>query len=223
MATDQLSMFGAEEILKTKGGKAVSFNLSKSINGPQQSVFDHWLIPVFVGEWMFGPKIQAEEIITLNNIVRKNGSFEYAVNRAGKKVVSSGEFVELDIPNRITVTWRETPKENLESQITANFLADGSKTRLKLTVKLPAELEPQRDTIRESGASAAKPSRSGFRNKSALTADVADPRVPNCPLGSVRQDIAICQIFLHHPGHRLNVFLPGGVEASELRFAEGFV
>ena len=98
---------------------------------------------------MFGPKIQAEEIITLNNIVRKNGSFEYTVNRAGKKVVSSGEFVELDIPNRITVTWRETPKENLESQITANFLADGSKTRLKLTVKLPAELEPQRDTIRE--------------------------------------------------------------------------
>ena len=89
MATDQLSMFGAEEILKTKGGKAVSFNLSKSINGPQQSVFDHWLIPVFVGEWMFGPKIQAEEIITLNNVVRKNGSFEYAVNRGGKKVVSS--------------------------------------------------------------------------------------------------------------------------------------
>ena len=46
---------------------------------------------------MFGPKIQAEEIITLNNVVRKNGSFEYAVNRGGKKVVSSGEFVELDI------------------------------------------------------------------------------------------------------------------------------
>lgn len=149
MATDQLSMFGAEEILKTKGGKAVSFNLSKSINGPQQSVFDHWLIPVFVGEWMFGPKIQAEEIITLNNVVRKNGSFEYAVNRGGKKVVSSGEFVELDIPNRITLTWRETPRENLESQITANFLAEGSKTLLKLTVKLPAELEPQKDTIRE--------------------------------------------------------------------------
>ena len=63
--------------------------------------------------------------------------------------MSSGEFVELDIPNRITVTWRETPKENLESQITANFLGDGSKTRLKLTVKLPAELEPQKDTIRE--------------------------------------------------------------------------
>lgn len=149
MATGQLSMFGAGENLKTKGGKAVSFNLSKSINGSQQTVFDHWLIPVFIGEWMFGPKIQAEEIITLNNIVRKNGSFEYTVNRAGKKVVSSGEFVELDIPNRITVTWRETPKENLESQITASFLGDGSKTRLKLTVKLPAELEPQKDTIRE--------------------------------------------------------------------------
>ena len=55
MATGQLSMFGAGENLKTKGGKAVSFNLSKSINGSQQSVFDHWLIPVFVGEWMFGP------------------------------------------------------------------------------------------------------------------------------------------------------------------------
>ena len=121
MATDQLSMFGAEEILKTKGGKAVSFNLSKSINGPQQSVFDHWLIPVFVGEWMFGPKIQAEEIITLNNVVRKNGSFEYAVNRGGKKVVSSGEFVELDIPNRITLTWRETPEKILSLRLRLTF------------------------------------------------------------------------------------------------------
>ena len=223
MATDQLSMFGAEEILKTKGGKAVSFNLSKSINGPQQSVFDHWLIPVFVGEWMFGPKIQAEEIITLNNVVRKNGSFEYAVNRGGKKVVSSGEFVELDIPNRITLTWRETPKENLESQITANFLAEGSKTRLKLTVKLPAELEPQKDTIRELWSTAAKPSRNGFRNNSALTADVAGLRVPDCPLGGVRQDIAIRQIFLHHAGHRLDIFLPGGVEVLKLRFTESFV
>ena len=149
MAINQLSMFGGEEVLKTKGGKAVSLNISKSINGEQQSVFDQWLIPVFVGEWMFGPKIQSEEIITLDNVVRKNGSFEYAVKRDGKKIVISGEFVELDIPNRIALTWRETPKENLESQITANFTTEGKKTRLKLNVKLPAELEPHKDAIRD--------------------------------------------------------------------------
>ena len=149
MVNNQLSMFGGEEILKTKGGKAVSLNLSRSINGRQQSVFDHWLIPVFVGEWMFGPKIQPEEIISLDNVVRKNGSFEYAVNRGGKKIVISGEFVELDIPNRIALTWRETPKENLESQITASFTTEGNKTRLKLNIKLPAELEPQKDAIKD--------------------------------------------------------------------------
>ena len=41
---------------------------------------------------MFGPKIQAEEIITLNNVVRKNGSFEYAVNRGGKKVEQANSW-----------------------------------------------------------------------------------------------------------------------------------
>ena len=69
MSADQLSMFGSEEVLKTKGGKAISFNLNKTINGPQQAVFDHWLIPVFVGEWMFGPKVQAEKVLELKNTV----------------------------------------------------------------------------------------------------------------------------------------------------------
>ena len=156
MAADQLSMFGSEEVMKTRGGKAISFNLNKTINGPQQTVFDHWLIPVFVGEWMFGPKVQAEQVLELKNTVRKNGSFEYRIKRRGAEIVHSGEFAELDIPNRISLTWRESPRENLESQITAQFTSEGSKTRMKLTIKLPAELSPEKDKIKDTWAARCK-------------------------------------------------------------------
>ena len=156
MAADQLSMFGSEETLKTKGGKAISFNLNKTINGPQQAVFDHWLIPVFVGEWMFGPRVQVEKVLELNNTVRKNGSFEYRIERNGREITHSGEFVELDIPNRVSLSWRESPKENLESLITAQFSSEGSKTRMKLTIKLPAELDPQKEKIKDIWAARCK-------------------------------------------------------------------
>ncbi|HBJ89903.1 MAG: hypothetical protein CMQ07_03730 [Gammaproteobacteria bacterium] len=156
MTADQLSMFGSEEVLKTKGGKAISFNLNKTINGPQQAVFDHWLIPVFVGEWMFGPKVQAEKVLELKNTVRKNGSYEYRIERKGKEIIHSGEFLELDIPNRVSLSWRESPKENLESQISAQFSSEGSKTRMKLTIKLPAELGPDKDKIKDSWSARCK-------------------------------------------------------------------
>ena len=33
---------------------------------------------------MFGPNVQAEKVLELKNTVRKNGSFEYRVERNGK-------------------------------------------------------------------------------------------------------------------------------------------
>lgn len=148
MTAEQFSMFESESSAqKPAGGSSITIN--KTINGKQQSVFDHWLIPVFVGEWMFGPRVQAEEIISLENTVRRNGEFDYRVKRQGKEVSHSGTYLELAIPNTLVFSWNESSMPDVTSQVSVQFSEAGDKTKLKLTVKLPAELDAQRDAIKD--------------------------------------------------------------------------
>lgn len=148
MTAEQFSMFESESSAKKPAGGS-SITINKTINGKQQNVFDHWLIPVFVGEWMFGPRVQAEEIISLENTVRRNGDFDYRVKRQGKEVSHSGTYLELAIPNTLVFSWNESSTPDVTSQVSVQFSEAGDKTKLKLTVKLPAELDAQRDAIKD--------------------------------------------------------------------------
>lgn len=148
MTAEQFSMFENESpAKKAAGGSSITIN--KTINGKQQSVFDHWLIPVFLGEWMFGPKVQAEEIVSLQNTVRRNGEFDFRVKRRGKEISHQGTYLELAIPNTLVFSWSESSAPEATSQVSVQFSEAGDKTRLKLTVKLPPELDPERDRIKD--------------------------------------------------------------------------
>ena len=146
--SDQLSMFTAEQADK-KPGNPTSFSLTRIINGKQKQVCDHWLIPVFIGEWMFGPKVQAEKIISLDNTVRKNGEFDFKIHRRGSEINHHGAYRELSIPNRLVFSWTESNFPEAESQITVQFSAEAEKTKLKLQVNLPAELSANKDKIKK--------------------------------------------------------------------------
>ena len=75
MAAEQLSMLEDDPQLPPGKLKASSISLSKTIDAPAQEVYDQWLIPVFVGDWMFG----RHSIVRLENKVRKGGEFTYVV------------------------------------------------------------------------------------------------------------------------------------------------
>ncbi len=141
-------MFEGGNATKLSRGKAVSISLSKSINASAQKVCDHWLIPVFVGEWMFGAHVKQEKIVQLKNEVRKGGSFSFTVNQRGTDIQHSGSYLELDIPNRLVFSWTSSTHPGCESQITVQFLQEKEKTKLKITIKLDAELGNFRDEIK---------------------------------------------------------------------------
>lgn len=149
MSADQLSMFSGDEGATGKKASASSFSISKTINGKQQAVCDHWLIPVFVGEWMFGPKVQAEKVISLDNTVRKNGEFDFKVHRRGKEITHHGEYLELNIPSRLLFTWTESTYPDAQCQVKVQFDEVSGKTKLKLTVQLPANLSADKDKIKK--------------------------------------------------------------------------
>ncbi len=147
MSADQLSMFGQES--ESAAAAPTSFSVSRTINGKQQQVCDHWLIPVFIGEWMFGPKVQAEKILSLENTVRKNGEFNYLIHRRGREVNHSGEYLELNIPSKLSFSWIESTHPDAECQISVQFVADADKTKLKMNVKLPAQISGNKDKIKK--------------------------------------------------------------------------
>ncbi len=148
MSNDQLSMFSPSDT-GAKHGSPTSFSLTRIINSNQQRVCDHWLIPVFIGEWMFGPKVQAEKIISLENTVRKNGEFDFKIHRRGNEISHRGEYRELSIPNKLVFSWTESNLPNIESRITVQFSPEADKTKLKLQVNLPAELSANKDKIKK--------------------------------------------------------------------------
>jgi len=145
MNSDQLSMFGESD----QEASPTSFSLTKTINGKQQQVCDHWLIPVFVGEWMFGPKVQAEKILKLENTVRKDGEFNYLIHRRGQEINHSGEYTELKIPSKLSFSWTESTHPEAKCQISVQFVPETDKTKLKMSVKLPAQLSPNKDKIKK--------------------------------------------------------------------------
>jgi uncharacterized protein YndB with AHSA1/START domain len=155
MSSDQLTFFDKndrERSLFEQSApqlKPITVTTTKTINAPAQQVFDQWLIPVFIGEWMVGPKVQREKIINLENKVRKGGDFKFMLNRKGQDTEISGELAELDIPKRLVMTWRESTHPDELSQVIAQFDALEQKTKLKVSIKLPAQLSSQKENTKK--------------------------------------------------------------------------
>jgi uncharacterized protein YndB with AHSA1/START domain len=53
---------------------------------PSEAVFDIWLNPVLVGQFMFGPLIRDEEVLHARNDPRVGGAFSFLVWRQGTEI-----------------------------------------------------------------------------------------------------------------------------------------
>ncbi|MFT4862976.1 MAG: hypothetical protein ACI95C_002200 [Pseudohongiellaceae bacterium] len=147
MTTEQISMFG-EPAPNTPTEKPASFTLTKTVNGSTQKVFDQWLIPVVIGTWMFNQEIAGEKVISLDNTVRKGGSFCFKVQKRDKQIEYSGEYLELRIPDQLSFSWIKDGRADRCSQIKLRFESDGDKTRLKFSMTLDPALNPEREAIK---------------------------------------------------------------------------
>lgn len=141
-------MFGDVPATPAVTEKPATFSLSKTFNTNPQKVFDQWLIPVFIGKWMFNKNIIGEKIVSLDNTVRKGGEFTFVVEKKGKTVAYSGEYLELKIPNQLVFSWVKDGREDRRSQISLRFDGSGEKTKMKFSMKLDPNLNHQKDAIK---------------------------------------------------------------------------
>lgn len=99
-----------------------------------ESVFDAWLDPHLLAQWMFDPGLDVQAIreISLNATV--GGHFNFRVLRGDEEVSYNGTFREIVRPSRLVFTWITARKR--ETLVTVTVEPSGDGTRLSLVHEL---------------------------------------------------------------------------------------
>ena len=85
--------------------RALDVRVMRRFNAPPGLVFDAWLDPEMIGQWMFGPKVRDEEVVLMAVDGGVGGSFSFVVRRQGEEVDHVGHYLEIDRPRRLVFTW----------------------------------------------------------------------------------------------------------------------
>lgn len=112
-----------------------TLTLERNFAYPPEKVYDAWTRPDALSQWM-GP--EAMTCADAEADARPGGSFRFPlVNPEGATHVAYGRYLEVNPPRQLIFTWAwevgpDTP-EGYEMQITLDFIAQNSGTRMILT------------------------------------------------------------------------------------------
>ncbi len=110
-----------------------------SFSAPPEKVFDAWLDPEIVKLWFHGGNthVSAAEIDA-----RVGGRIRIVMRDDDRDWEHVGEYLEIDRPNRLVLTWFSPSTDNKESLVTVLFEAKPGGTRIILTHdRLPADMQ----------------------------------------------------------------------------------
>lgn len=103
-----------------------------------EKVFNSWINPEMISQWMFGPHIREEEIVHLQADPQVGGRFSFLVRRQGKEIDHFGEYLEVDPPRQLSFSWAVRDGSS-QSQVTIHFVETTEGCDLILAHTLPSE------------------------------------------------------------------------------------
>ncbi|PPJ42566.1 MULTISPECIES: SRPBCC family protein [unclassified Pseudoxanthomonas] len=83
----------------------IDITVQRRFSAPAERVFDAWLTPRLLGQWMFGPGVRDEKVLRLDVDPRVGGRFSMLVERDGTRIDHVGEYLVIDRPHRLSFTW----------------------------------------------------------------------------------------------------------------------
>ncbi|MBE9560733.1 MAG: SRPBCC domain-containing protein [Proteobacteria bacterium] len=111
--------------------KDLTLNVSKTIHAPIEKVFDAWLNPELLAQFILPmpgmpqPKVENE--------AQQGGSFTIVMQVGDDKIPHTGEYLEISRPDKLVFSWL-SPCSTDGSQVTIDFkVVDSSTTDVKLT------------------------------------------------------------------------------------------
>lgn len=104
-------------------------------SAPPDSVFDAWLDPALLRQWMFGPPMEAKDVIKLKLDGKVGGSFSFLVRREGHEIDHIGKYRKVHRPKELEFTWA-TRQDKDVSLVHIDIEPTSKGSRLTLTHEL---------------------------------------------------------------------------------------
>jgi len=118
----------------------IEVSITRYFNASPERVFDAWLVPRTLGQWMFGPRVRDENVVRLDVDPRVGGSFSLKVERNGELVDHVGTYLEMDRPHRLVFTWAvKGDSDDTPSQVHIDIAASSSGCVLTLVHTMDAK------------------------------------------------------------------------------------
>jgi uncharacterized protein YndB with AHSA1/START domain len=122
-----------------KSEQTTSVKVSHRYNATPERVYDAWLDPKLIGQWMFGQVLRDEEVLHIELDPKIGGTFSFLVRRQGVEIDHIGTYQELKRPRRLVFTWGIAGLSTDESRVIIEIVPQ--KTGCELT--LIHELHPK--------------------------------------------------------------------------------
>jgi uncharacterized protein YndB with AHSA1/START domain len=111
----------------------IRVSVSRHFDESPERLFDAWLDPEMIGNWMFGPALREEEVLRIASDARVGGSFSFLVRRQGQEIDHIGKYREIDRPRRLVFTWGIAGDSEDESLVVIEIVPQGTGAELTLT------------------------------------------------------------------------------------------
>jgi uncharacterized protein YndB with AHSA1/START domain len=111
----------------------VQVRVKRQFDARPERVFDAWLDPKLIGQWMFGPALREEQVLRIAVDARVDGSFSFLVRRDQQELDHTGKYLEIERPRRLVFTWGVGTASEAESRVTIEIAPQGAGCELTLT------------------------------------------------------------------------------------------
>jgi uncharacterized protein YndB with AHSA1/START domain len=122
---------------------ATTLTVKRTIAAPAQQVFDAWLDPAALSEWM-RPCSGTTRPSDVKTDAREGGAFEIVMHPASGPVRHTGVYKTIEAPHRLVFslvfTWNSPHAGENDSLVTVEFRPQGNATEVVIThERLPQE------------------------------------------------------------------------------------
>lgn len=109
----------------------ITVRVVRRYSASAQQVFDAWLDPKTVGQWLFATP--TGEMVQVEIDARVGGSFTLVDRRDGEDVAHTGQYVELDRPHRLVFTFSVPKYSSDQDPVTVEIVSLDAGCELTLT------------------------------------------------------------------------------------------